>query len=95
MDQGDIIRFLEERPEKWFSARELCGDGAPRGPVSIVMRRLREHDEVRYGKQSSETTGRRESIRSSGRAEDHKGVVRWAGRMSFISSGEIRRNGTR
>ena len=60
MGQGDIVRFLEERPGKWFSARELCGEiGVPQSPVSIVMRRVREHDEVQFRKRRSETTDRR------------------------------------
>ena len=62
MGQEDIVRFLEEYPEQWFSVKEIsCEVGIARSPVSIVMRRLREHDEVLYRKRMT-TRGKRKEF---------------------------------
>ena len=62
LGQGDIVRFLEEHPEQWFSVRELCDEiRVAQSPVSIVMRRLRDHDEVFYRKWRT-TRGKRKEF---------------------------------
>ena len=62
MGQGEIVRFLKEHPEQWFSVKEISYEvGIARSPVSIVMRRLREHDLVLYRKRMT-TRGKRKEF---------------------------------
>ena len=45
MTQGDIIKFLEKNPDRWFSTKYLTEKFKVKSVVTNI-RRLEKHDEV-------------------------------------------------
>jgi len=51
MGQQDVLRFLRENPDNWFTSSEISSAiGISKGSVTMSLKRLRESNEVAHRK---------------------------------------------
>ncbi|MDP6155899.1 MAG: hypothetical protein QGH39_05045 [Candidatus Thermoplasmatota archaeon] len=54
MGQQEVYEFLQNHPGEWFTSNEISrAIGIGKGAVTMSLKKLRESDEVMYGRTNS------------------------------------------